>query len=284
MAGVPHAAGAGAGKGGIVSAGTDIASWMHDLWDKYGLGNKLPSPIGGLFGGMTGSVYTMVKDAIWGLLKKYGGGPGQQIIDWAKTQLGKPYLWGATGPDAYDCSGLIYRGYLTAGQSIPRSYMWNAGKQVSLANARPADVMFYSPGVVQDGVRVKYGHVKMYAGNGQTIESGTGGVHMGIASGASEIRTYLGLGGITRGLSIAGERGPEAVIPLTNPKRGAAVMREAGLVGGGVTINDNSRLVINLPPSLSPAQARSIASSEIAAYEARKAAARSAATRGMVRS
>jgi TP901 family phage tail tape measure protein len=284
MPGVPHANGAGPGKGGITSSGTSIVDWMRDLWDKFDITSHLPKPTGGLFGNATSFLYKIVKDAIWGLLKKHGGGPGQAIIDWAKTQLGKPYLWGATGPDAYDCSGLIYRGYLTAGQSIPRSYMWNAGRQVSLANARPADVMFYNPGAVQDGVRVKYGHVKMYAGGGQTIESGTGGVHMGLATGASEIRTYLGLGGITRGLSIAGERGPEAVIPLTNPKRGAAVMREAGLVGGGVTINDNSRLVINLPPSLSPAQARSIASSEIAAYEARKAAARSAATRGMVRS
>jgi hypothetical protein len=57
------------------------------------------------------------------------------------------------------------------------------------------------------------------------------------------------------------------------------------LAGGGapVVLNDYSRLVINLPPSLSPAQARSIAHSEIAAFEARKARAKSAATRGMVR-
>lgn len=53
---------------------------------------------------------------------------------------------------------------------------------------------------------------------------------------------------------------------------------------GAVVVNDNSRLIVNLPPSLSPIQARSIAASEISAYEARKAVARAAAARGMVRS
>jgi hypothetical protein len=225
----------GGGRGGL---GDDVGGWLGELWNKYGITSRLPKPIGGLFGNATGALYNMAKDAILAILKKYGGGPGQQIIDWAKTQLGKPYVWGATGPDAYDCSGLIYRGYLTNGRSIPRSDMWNAGRQVSNGSVRPADVGFFSPNVVQDGRLVKYGHVKMYAGNGQSIESTSGGVQMGAWGGASEIRTYLGLGGITRGISIAGEAGPEAVIPLTNARRGAAVMKEAGLIpsgGGGDT-------------------------------------------------
>jgi hypothetical protein len=123
----------------------------------------------------------------------------------------------------------------------------------------------------------------MYAGGGQTIESTSGGVQMHpYDGGASQIRTYLAKGGITRGLAIAGESGEEAVIPLTD-ERAMDKLRQ-GLGGGAPTvINDNSRLVINLPPGLSAATAQSIARSEIQAFEARKAQAALGARRGSVR-
>lgn len=274
------------GKGGILGGIGDLfsgaASWVKDLWSKWNIGNLLPGAQGGLFGNATGLIYNMAKDAIVKLLTKHGGGPGQAIIDWAKTQLGKPYVWGATGPDGYDCSGLIYAAYLKNHQSIPRSYMWTAGRQVSNADVRPADVGFFSPNVVQAGVRVKYGHVKMYAGNGQSIESTGGGVQMGAWGGASEIRTYLGLGGITRGLSFAGEGGPahpEAVIPLTNARRGAAVMREAGLLPGGggdtyVTFN------VDRVYATSPAQAEAAGTRLMNAAIQRLATAKRSTNRG----
>jgi len=228
---VPGQGGMGDGSGASWGGITD---WVRDLWDKYGIGDRLPSPTGGLFGNATGALYGLAKDAILGLLKKHGGGPGQAIIDWAKQQLGKPYLWGATGPDAYDCSGLIYRGYLANGQSIPRTGMWMAGRQVSAGDARPADVGFFYPNNSQG---VKYGHVKMYAGNNQTIESGSGGVHMssGILPGASEIRTYLAKGGYVSG-PLSGYpvmlHGREVVHPLNTATERSA----AGIGTGNVTV------------------------------------------------
>ena len=273
----------GGGRGGL---GGDTAQWIKDIWDKFNIFDKLPSPTGGLWGGATSGIYGMAKSAIIGLLKKFGLGDRQKIVDFAKSRLGDPYVWGGSAPGGFDCSGLPYWAYMQAGHPIPRIPTYG-GTQISRGAIQPADIMFYYPGAVQGGQRVPFGHFKMYAGGGQTIESASGGVQMRTADwgGAVQIRSYLATGGITRGLSIAGEAGPEAVVPLTNARRGAAVLREAGLVpgGGSVILNDNSRLTINLPPGLSAADARAIAAREIGAFEARKAAAKSAAARGRVR-
>ena len=64
------------------------------------------------------------------------GAPGTAaaIIAYARAQLGKPYRWGGTGPDAYDCSGLAMQAYAAAGFSIPRTSQeqWAWGPQGSL--------------------------------------------------------------------------------------------------------------------------------------------------------
>jgi cell wall-associated NlpC family hydrolase len=44
-----------------------------------------------------------------------------KILAWAEAQLGKPYVYGATGPDAYDCSGLAMMAYRAVGITIPRT-------------------------------------------------------------------------------------------------------------------------------------------------------------------
>lgn len=231
-----------AGKGGGITGALGSAwGWVNDLWDKFDIGSHLPRAGGGLLGGAQSAILAMAQDALLGLLKKFGiGGDRQSIVDFAKGRLGDPYVWGGTAPGGFDCSGLIYWAYQQAGKDwfprIPgRSPL---GTQISQGQIQPADVMFYYPGSIQNGVRVPFGHFKMYAGNGQTIESTSGGVQMRPAdwSGVAQIRSYLAMGGITRGLAIAGEAGPEAVIPLTNARRGAAVLREAGLIPGGVYI------------------------------------------------
>ena len=63
-----------------------------------------------------------------------GGAPGKAAataIAYARAQLGRPYLWGGTGPDAFDCSGLVMEAYAAAGVSIPRTSQeqWARGRR-----------------------------------------------------------------------------------------------------------------------------------------------------------
>lgn len=107
----------------------------------------------------------------------YAGGHGEitpaahaspsaaKAITYARAQIGKPYLWGATGPDAFDCSGLVYAAYR---KSIARTSQdqWATGRHVS--GPRPGDLVFY-PGA--DGTRAAPGHVALVVGGGKMIEA-----------------------------------------------------------------------------------------------------------------
>jgi len=91
-------------------------------------------------------------------------------ISFALRQVGKPYQWGSAGPDAYDCSGLVYAAYAAAGIRIARTtFGWRAdGPQISLSQLQPGDLLF-SPG--SDGTPENPGHVVMYLGGGQIIQA-----------------------------------------------------------------------------------------------------------------
>ena len=91
-------------------------------------------------------------------------------IAFAVRQVGKPYQWGATGPDAYDCSGLVYAAYAAAGIHIARTtYQWRQdGPQIPLSQIQPGDLLF-SAG--SDGTPANPGHVVMYLGGGQIIQA-----------------------------------------------------------------------------------------------------------------
>jgi len=91
-------------------------------------------------------------------------------IAFAMAQLGKPYQWGAAGPDAYDCSGLVYAAYAAAGIHIARTtYQWQQdGPVIPLSQIQPGDLLF-SAG--SDGTTSDPGHVVMYLGNGQVIQA-----------------------------------------------------------------------------------------------------------------
>ena len=99
-----------------------------------------------------------------------GGSHAAAAGVFATAQLGKPYLWGAAGPGAYDCSGLVYAACAAAGIRIARTtYQWqHDGPVISLSQIQPGDLLF-SAG--SDGTASDPGHVVMYLGNGQVIQA-----------------------------------------------------------------------------------------------------------------
>ncbi|MEJ1196508.1 MULTISPECIES: NlpC/P60 family protein [unclassified Streptomyces] len=82
----------------------------------------------------------------------------------ARSALGKPYVWGANGPTGFDCSGLTQWSYAQAGVGLPRTSQAQsgAGQRVSLAQARPGDLVAY---------RDDASHIGMYVGDGQVIHA-----------------------------------------------------------------------------------------------------------------
>ena len=91
-------------------------------------------------------------------------------IAYARAQLGKPYLWGGTGPDAYDCSGLAQAAWAAAGVSIPRTSQeeFAQGHQVPASQVQPGDLVFFAG---SDGTASAPGHVGLVTGPGQMIEA-----------------------------------------------------------------------------------------------------------------
>jgi peptidoglycan DL-endopeptidase CwlO len=92
------------------------------------------------------------------------------VISYAEEQIGKPYLWGGTGPDAFDCSGLVMMAYRAAGIFIPRTSQeqWLWGPRVPASQVEPGDLVFFAG---SDGTPTAPGHVGLVIGNGQMIEA-----------------------------------------------------------------------------------------------------------------
>ncbi len=101
-------------------------------------------------------------------------------IAYAQQQLGKPYLWGGTGPDAFDCSGLVMMAYRAAGINIPRTSQqhWTWGPRVSASQVQPGDLVFF---VGADGTPTSPGHVGLVIGGGLMIEAYATGFPIRIA-------------------------------------------------------------------------------------------------------
>jgi peptidoglycan DL-endopeptidase CwlO len=73
------------------------------------------------------------------------GGDAGAVLEFALAQLGKPYLWGAVGPNSYDCSGLVQTAFRTAGINMPRVSRQQAtvGKKIARADIRAGDLIFF---------------------------------------------------------------------------------------------------------------------------------------------
>jgi cell wall-associated NlpC family hydrolase len=88
----------------------------------------------------------------------------QRAVDFAVAQVGKPYVWAATGPDSFDCSGLTMKAWAHAGVSIPHfsAAQFTRGRHVTYAQLKPGDLVFLYSDVH---------HVEIYVGAGLAISA-----------------------------------------------------------------------------------------------------------------
>jgi cell wall-associated NlpC family hydrolase len=94
-----------------------------------------------------------------------------KAIAFARDQIGKPYVWGASGPGSYDCSGLTQAAWKAAGVTLPRT-TWdqvNAGTTVSVNSAQPGDLVFFYDDI---------SHVGVYIGDGMMIHAPKPGAYV----------------------------------------------------------------------------------------------------------
>lgn len=91
------------------------------------------------------------------------------VVGAALSKLGSPYGWGATGPNQFDCSGLMVWAYQQQGRTIPRTSQAQlaGGTPVPIPELQPGDLVGYYPGVT---------HVGMYIGNGQLVHASDYGI------------------------------------------------------------------------------------------------------------
>lgn len=143
-------------------------------------------------------------------------------IRFAQAQIGKPYLWGGTGPDSFDCSGLVLMAYRAAGiTSMPRTaaeqFHW--GPAVPVNAVSPGDLVFFAGA---DGTAADPGHVGLVIGKNTMIEAYATGFPIRI----SQFGTP----------SSGGGEGPGKVVGFTRPWANAAVNLPGTAPGTGSTI------------------------------------------------
>lgn len=98
-----------------------------------------------------------------------GNSVGAEALRYALSKQGDPYVWGAAGPNEFDCSGLVMWAYAQVGISLPHytGDQYNAGEHVSQDQLEPGDLVFFYPDI---------SHVGMYIGNGMMIDAPDFGV------------------------------------------------------------------------------------------------------------
>ncbi|MEV4680904.1 C40 family peptidase [Streptomyces kurssanovii] len=116
-----------------------------------------------------------------GALKGVGGTAseqGREALRFATKQLGKPYVWGAEGPDSYDCSGLTSQAWAAAGRTIPRTSQeqWRRLPRIRIQDMRPGDLIIYHSDA---------SHVGMYIGDGAIIHAPRPGRNVTVAGAGS---------------------------------------------------------------------------------------------------
>ncbi|WP_051065477.1 C40 family peptidase [Nocardiopsis potens] len=126
----------------------------------------------------------------------------EAVLTYSREQLGKPYVWGATGPDSFDCSGLTMQAYAAAGITIPRVTTgqfdpdhggWSVPARkfqtdgLVIEELQPGDLLFYD-----NGSSIYPGHVTLYLGNGEMIHAPNPSTPVSIVSVAEYPLTFVG--------------------------------------------------------------------------------------------
>ncbi|WP_368396388.1 C40 family peptidase [Streptomyces sclerotialus] len=116
-----------------------------------------------------------------GILDEIGGvasAQGKKAISYATAQIGKNYVWGAEGPDTFDCSGLTMRAWEAAGRAIPRTSQeqWRQLPRIDIEDMRPGDLIIYH----EDA-----SHVGMYLGDGTIVHAPRPGRQVTVAGAGS---------------------------------------------------------------------------------------------------
>src|SRR5580658_1405605 len=106
----------------------------------------------------------------WGSGSGASASQGDVAANWALTQLGKPYQWGAAGPDTYDCSGLTMEAWAQAGVALLHytGYQWEEGPHVPLDDLQRGDLLFYA---TDNSDPATIHHVGIYIGNGMMVDA-----------------------------------------------------------------------------------------------------------------
>lgn len=104
----------------------------------------------------------------------------EAVIAYAKAQLGEWYLWGAAGPDRWDCSGLTMMAFREAGIYLPHfsGAQYDAGTPIPVSSAQRGDLLFWTSNGRPSGIH----HVAIYLGSGQVIEAPHAGAQVRIRS------------------------------------------------------------------------------------------------------
>ena len=100
----------------------------------------------------------------------YASGIAAQALQYALAQLGKPYKWGGTGPDSFDCSGLAMRAYESAGVDLPHfaAFQYQASHSLTYGQLRPGDLIFWATDPKDSNTIY---HEAIYLGSGKMVQA-----------------------------------------------------------------------------------------------------------------
>lgn len=101
-----------------------------------------------------------------------------RVVAYARRAIGKRYRWGAVGPRAYDCSGLVLASYRAVGIKLPHSsrMQWRHGKRVSVRKLLPGDILYYTYYTRYTRGSGRISHVALYVGGGKMVHASRRGI------------------------------------------------------------------------------------------------------------